>query len=44
MDRVPNTSVYTIFLTIILASVILWFLYITTPENNYNIYYVNAKN
>ena len=46
MERVPNTTVYNIFLTFILAFATLWFLYITTPNVNYNVYHVknNKKN
>ncbi len=43
MERVPNVEVYNIFLTIIIASAILWILYITTPQVHYNIYYKNNK-
>ncbi len=40
MDRIPSVKTYEIFLTIIIACAILWFIYITTPETNYNIYYM----
>ena len=43
MERVPHTSIYTMFLTVIIALAVLWFLYIITPESNYNIYYVKDE-
>ena len=43
MEREPHTSFYTIFLTIVVSFAILWFLYIITPNTNYNMYYVKNE-
>ena len=43
MNRLPNTTIYNIFLTIIIACAVLWLLYIITPETNYNVYYIKKK-
>ena len=41
--RVPNESVYTIFLTLILALGIIWLIYSSVPYSHYSLYLVEPK-
>jgi hypothetical protein len=42
--RVPNNNVYDIYITIILAIVIVISLYTIVPNNNYRLYLLESKN
>ena len=39
-QRIPNESIYNIFITIMLAILIVWFIYISVNTNNYRLYLV----
>ena len=43
-QRVPNESVYTIVLTLILAFAIVWLIYSSVPYSHYSLYLVEPKN
>lgn len=41
--RVPNESVYIIFLTLILAFGIIWLIYSSVPYSHYSLYLIESK-
>ncbi len=43
-QRVPNNEIYDIFLTLIIAILILWIIYVMTPQSHYNLYIIEPKN
>lgn len=43
-QRIPHDNVYNIFITIILAILILWLIYIFIPYNHFNLYIIEPKN
>lgn len=42
-QRVPHNEVYDIFITIILAFLIIWLIYVMTPYSHYNLYIIEPK-
>ena len=42
-QRQPNNSIYNIFLTLILAILIIWIIYIFVPYSHYNIYIIEPN-
>ncbi len=42
-QRVPNNEIYDIFITIILAVLIIWLIYVMTPYSHYNLYIIEPK-
>ena len=43
-QRQPNNLIYNIFLTLILAILIIWLIYIFVPNSHYNIYIIEPIN
>ena len=39
-QRISNESIYTIFLTLVLAFAIIWIIYVSVPYNHYNLYLI----
>lgn len=37
-QRIPNNNVYNIFITIIMAVLIVWIIFISVPCNSYRLY------
>lgn len=42
-QRIPNEHVYNIFITIIIGVLIIWLIYIFTPNNYYKFYLTDKK-
>ncbi len=43
-QRIPNDQIYDIFLTLLIAILIIWAIYIFTPYQHYNLYVIEPKN
>jgi uncharacterized membrane protein YesL len=39
-QRIPNNSIYNIFITIVIAVLIIWIIYIFTSQSHYNLYII----
>ena len=42
-ERKPNNFIYNIFLTLILAIIIIWSIYIFVPYSHYNLYIIEPN-
>ena len=42
-QRQPNNLIYNIFLTLILAILIIWLIYIFVPYSHYNLYIIEPR-
>ena len=43
LKRNPNNFIYNIFLTLILAILIIWLIYIFVPYKHYNLYIIEPQ-
>jgi hypothetical protein len=42
-QRIPNESIYTTFLTLVLAFAIIWLIYASVPYSHYSLYLIEPK-